>query len=236
MLHKEHLISYFPEHARLNDIKQAEMEIDIIFDFLGIERGNTFIRSFAEHIKEDRGEFDFLAWFLNPEKAKLAEKATLSLKNAIIENNKVIKENHEIAKESASIILSSLDNIDLFSDVNNVLAVLEQAENCINETNKNKLTIAQNTLRQSIIRNDINKVISSIEDALSEKVSFSTAFYGKTHHAIFDEQFVDGRYRRGSYDTFCSPRKNLIQEHSRLNEGSVTCHNCLKRMLKTINR
>lgn len=220
MLHKDHLVSYFPEHACLNDVKQAEMEIDIIFDFLGIERGNIFVRSFAEHIKEERGEFNFIDWFLKPEKAKLAEKASFLLKNAIIENNKIIKENHEIAKESA----------------NSVLSILENFEREINKTTVDDPTKTQQTLRQELIREKRNNVISSIEEALSKKISYDTAFHGKKHHAIFDEQFVDGRYKRGAYDTFCSPRKNLIDEHSRLNEGSVTCYNCLKRMLKIINQ
>ncbi len=236
MLHKDHLVSYFPDHACLNDVKQAEMEIDIIFDFLGIERGNMFIRSFAEHIKEERGEFNFIDWFLKPEKAKLAEKATLPLKNAIIENNKTIKKNYEIAKESANSVLSSLNNIDIFSSENDVLSILENSEKEINKTTIGVLTKTQQTLRQELIREKRNNVISSVEEALSKKISYDTAFHGKKHHAIFDERFVDGRYKRSAYDTFCSPRKNLIDEHSRLNEGSVTCYNCLKIILKIINQ
>jgi len=52
MFLKQSLKSYFPDNACFKDVKQAELEIDIVFDFLGVERGNAFIRIFAEHIKK----------------------------------------------------------------------------------------------------------------------------------------------------------------------------------------
>ena len=113
MFNKISLHPFFSGQTRLSEIKFAEESIEPIFNVLGVERGNSFINQFVEHINSEKeDDFDYIGWFKSSEKVNVIERSLKPLLKGLKD-----KENEQIEINNAVL----KDTQDLLYLINNII-------------------------------------------------------------------------------------------------------------------
>lgn len=231
MFNKISLHPFFSVQTRLSEIKLAEEAIEPIFKAIGVERGNSFIKQFVNHIiSKKEGDFNYIGWFKNEDDVDIIKLSLKPLVNGLkkqeIEQNEI---NNAVLKDTQD-ILSLIKNISLDLSEKEFKNTLELINFEMKKDfyNPDFLYYSEkNNTRKSMIRKSYNKLVEYISEQSSEIISFDTALSGKFCHAIASQPIKIGRYSRNDYETLCSPKKDLVKMNGEMNESGVDCPKCL---------
>jgi len=231
MFHKDSLCIYFSGQTLISDIEKAEKAFEPIFSFVGIRRGNIFIKQFTEELKtNDAKDFDFKRWFESDENIKAARKATELLSTGFKYKLFEDQEIKDTVAQDVNCVIEHISSHTLDSSEKEFKELLSYIDKQLtqeyydfNEENFKK----KEQLRSSLINKAFNNLTELISNELKGIISFDTAFSGARTHALLNGELTLGRYSRTWYESVCSPKKDLSYMENRLNEGGVDCNKCL---------